>query len=113
LHGEKVSIKRRSVDYSVAAADSDLFRDRAIEGRSVGEGAVVGKEARVVEEIGLRKDATDRTEAVHDTVRKTEVEIEDNGGVAGRTGAGGTMGTGCETVTSTTGATSSGTNAAR
>jgi stress response protein YsnF len=39
---------------------------------------VVGKEARVTEEISLRKDVTEREETVSDTVRKQEVEIEDD-----------------------------------
>ncbi len=41
------------------------------------EEAVVSKEARVTEEITLEKDKRDRTETVRDTVRHTEVEIED------------------------------------
>ena len=41
------------------------------------EEAVVGKEARVVEEIGLRSESESHVETISDTVRKTEVEIED------------------------------------
>ena len=41
---------------------------------------VVQKEARVVEEIGLNKDVESHVETVRDTVRKTEVEIEDERG---------------------------------
>jgi stress response protein YsnF len=47
---------------------------------------VVSKEARVVEEVGLRKDATQRTETVSDSVRRTEVEVEDERGNVSRTG---------------------------
>ena len=43
----------------------------------VDEEAVVSKTARLVEEIGLRKDVSNRTETVHDTVRKTRVDIDD------------------------------------
>ena len=42
------------------------------------EEAVVAKDARVVEEIRLRKEGTDRDHTVKETVRKHEVEI-DNG----------------------------------
>jgi stress response protein YsnF len=42
-----------------------------------GEEAVVGKTARVVEEVALRKQAVDHVETVRDTVRKEEVEIEE------------------------------------
>jgi stress response protein YsnF len=38
----------------------------------------VAKEARVVEEVALRKTAEERTETVRDTVRRTEVEVEDD-----------------------------------
>ena len=53
------------------------FQERTIEARASFEEAVVAKDVRVVEEIGLRKEASDRIETVRDTVRKTEVEIDD------------------------------------
>ncbi|MBJ3783087.1 YsnF/AvaK domain-containing protein [Devosia sediminis] len=77
LHNENVTIERRSVDRPLGDADI-AFTDRVIEAEEHAEEAVVGKEARVVEEISLRKEGTDRTETVSDTVRKTEVEIEDD-----------------------------------
>jgi len=45
----------------------------------------VGKEARVVEEISLRKEASDRVETVRDTVRSTKVEVEEVPGVETKT----------------------------
>jgi stress response protein YsnF len=61
-----------------AANPGDVeFRDRVIEAREHTEEPVVAKEARVVEEIGLRKESETRHETIQDTVRKTEVEIED------------------------------------
>lgn len=76
LHDERVSIERRPVDRPLTDADA-AFRDRTIEAEEHAEEAVVGKEARVTEEISLRKEGTDRQETISDTVRKTEVEIED------------------------------------
>lgn len=76
LHDERVSIERRPVDRPLTDADA-AFRDRTIEAEEHAEQAVVGKEARVTEEISLRKEGTDRQETISDTVRKTEVEIED------------------------------------
>jgi uncharacterized protein (TIGR02271 family) len=76
LTEERVTIERRPVDRPVSATD-DAFRDRTIELEEHAEEAVVSKEARVVEEINLRKDAETHTETVSDTVRKTEVEIVD------------------------------------
>lgn len=77
LHNENVTIERRSVDRPLGATDN-AFTDRVIEAEQHAEEAVIAKEARVVEEISLRKEGTDRTETVSDTVRKTEVEIEDD-----------------------------------
>ena len=83
LREEHVSIERNPVDRAVAAGD-DAFRERKIEAMEIAEEAVVGKEARVTEEVVVRKRAEERTGTVSDTVRRTEVEVEDE---RGRTGA--------------------------
>lgn len=77
LRSERVHVERRPVDRPAGEAD---FQERSIEAREYAESAVVQKEARVVEEIGLNKDVESHTETVRDTVRKTEVEIEDERG---------------------------------
>lgn len=78
LHQEHVAVERRPANQALTEADrAAAFRDRTIEATAISEEAVVGKEARVVEEITIRKEAAERVEAVRDTVRKTEVEIED------------------------------------
>lgn len=77
LHDEHVTIERRHVDRPLGDADA-AFRDRTIEAEEHAEEAVVGKEARVTEEISLRRESSDHTETVSDTVRKTEVEVEDD-----------------------------------
>jgi len=76
LRSERVYVERRPVDRAVTAGDMDLG-DRTLEARETREEAVVGKEARVVEEIGLRKETEVEHQRIQDTVRKTEVEIED------------------------------------
>ena len=38
---------------------------------------MVAKDVRVVEEIGIKKEATDRVETVRDSVRETKVDVED------------------------------------
>ena len=38
---------------------------------------MVNKEARVVEEVSVRKDVTERDETIRDTVRSTEIDIDD------------------------------------
>jgi stress response protein YsnF len=74
LTQERVEIERRPVDRALAPGE-DAFRERSIEAEERVEEAVVSKEARVVEEIGLRRET--RHETISDTVRRTEVEIED------------------------------------
>ncbi len=75
LHDERVVVDRRTVDR--AATDADFTPDpRTIEVRAMGEEAVVGKRSRVVEEVHVGKQATDRTEEISDTVRHTEVDVE-------------------------------------
>jgi stress response protein YsnF len=90
LREEHVEIDRRPVDRPVTAADEALFAEKTIEATERREEAVVTKDARVVEEIGIRKDANQRTETVADTVRRTEVEVEDERGNVSRTGTTGT-----------------------
>lgn len=77
LRDESVTIERHAVDRPLTDADN-AFRDRTISAEEHHEEAVVSKDARVVEEIGIRKEATERTETINDTVRKTEVEVEDD-----------------------------------
>lgn len=77
LREERVTLERRPVDRPLTDADA-AFRDRTIEAEAHAEEAVIGKEARVTEEISLRKDSTEHRETISDTVRKTEVEIEDD-----------------------------------
>lgn len=78
LHEERVMVERHPVDRAATTADLAAFQERTIKARATNEEAVVAKEARIVEEIGVRKEAADRVETVHDTVRKTQVEVEDS-----------------------------------
>ncbi len=75
LHSEKVTLERRPVTDGRPVTDAS-FSDKTIEMTESAEEAVVSKTARVYEEVGLNKTATDRVETVRDTVRKEEVEIE-------------------------------------
>ena len=94
LRDETVHVDRRAVDRPVTAGDEALFADKTIEATEHREQAVVSKDARVVEEVGIRKDAGQRTETVSDKVRHTEVEVEDERGNVSRTGTtGATTGT--------------------
>ena len=90
LRDDTVSIERRNVDRPVTDADA-AFRERTIEAEEHREEAVVAKEARVKEEVVLRKTEGQRTENIDDTVRHTEIEVEDertgqNRGIQGQSG---------------------------
>lgn len=76
LRDENVSVERRTVDRPLAGTEN-AFVDRTIEAEEHHEEAVVSKDARVVEEIALRKTAEQREETINDTVRRTEVEVDD------------------------------------
>ncbi len=75
LREEHVVIDRRPVDRTVTDADIRTG-SQTIELTETAEEAVVGKTARVVEEVHVGKEATDHTETIRDTVRHTEVDVE-------------------------------------
>lgn len=74
LREEHAVVERRPVDRAVT--DADLRSGQVIELTETAEEAVVGKVARVVEEVYVGKQATEHTETVRDTVRHTEVDVE-------------------------------------
>lgn len=76
LREEIVEVDRRPVDHPLTDADRG-FEDGTVSAEEHHEEALVQKEARVVEEIGIRKTASNRTETIDDGVRKTEFEIDD------------------------------------
>ena len=80
LREEHVSVERRPVDQPVSAANMDAFQEQTIELREAAEEAVVEKTARVVEEVVVGKQVTERQEDIHDTVRHTDVQVEQLGG---------------------------------
>jgi uncharacterized protein (TIGR02271 family) len=86
LREERVHVERRPVDRPASAADINAFKEGTIEVTETRERPVVAKEARVVEEVHVRKDVEEHTEKVHDTARRTEVEVEQMG-QRGRAGA--------------------------
>jgi len=75
LHEEHINVERRPVDRPITAADA-AFREESVELRETAEVPVVNKQARVVEEVVVGKTATDRVETISDTVRRTDVEVE-------------------------------------
>ncbi|MBA2467716.1 MAG: DUF2382 domain-containing protein [Sphingomonas sp.] len=72
---EKRPSERRLTTDEVKAGG--LLRERVFEIREMREEAVITKEAFVREEIIVRKTVQQRTETIRDTVRRTEVEVEE------------------------------------
>lgn len=75
LHEEHASIARRAVNDPSYVRDID-WSDREIDVTETAEQAVVSKSARVVEEVVVGKEGSDRVETVKDKVRRQQVEIE-------------------------------------
>ncbi|TFW09899.1 DUF2382 domain-containing protein [Oxalobacteraceae bacterium OM1] len=86
LRDEHVKVERRPVDKPASEADLAAFKEGSVELRETAEEPVVSKTARVVEEVVVGKEVTQRTEDINDTVRRTDVEVEQLGADTTRSG---------------------------
>ena len=77
LREERVRVERAAVNRPVSAAELDAFKEGTIELTETGEEVVVAKQARVVEEVTIGKDVSERTQTIKDSVRHTEVDVEE------------------------------------
>jgi uncharacterized protein (TIGR02271 family) len=75
LHEEHVEVIRHAISDPASVADTD-WSDKTIEVTDTVEEAVVDKTAHFIEEIVIRKQGSDRTQTVHDTVRRQQVLVE-------------------------------------
>jgi uncharacterized protein (TIGR02271 family) len=80
LREEHVTVDRRPVNQTVDPNAINALKDGVVEVTETAEMPVVSKEARIVEEVVVGKAVTERTETVHDTVRRTDVEVENIAG---------------------------------
>ncbi|HEY8381562.1 MAG TPA: YsnF/AvaK domain-containing protein [Microvirga sp.] len=78
LRDETVEVERRPASGRATNLTGDVFQERTVEVEEHDEQAVVSKEARVKEELVIHKDVNQRTETISDTVRRTEVDVEDD-----------------------------------
>jgi uncharacterized protein (TIGR02271 family) len=76
LREEHVVVNRRPVDRAVTQADLASFKDEEFVLTERAEVPVIGKQARVVEEIVVGKNITEHNEIIRETVRRTDVEVE-------------------------------------
>lgn len=77
LREEQAKVERQPADRPATDADLAALRDTVVEVQARGEEAVVEKSARVIEEVVVGKTVSERTETVNDTVRRTDVRVED------------------------------------
>ena len=77
LREENVTVDRRPVDRAVTDADMAAVKDGSFTVTEREEVPVVAKEAHVVEEVVIGKDVRERQETVRDTVKRTDVDVEE------------------------------------
>jgi len=75
LREEHVEVTRRPADRAATASDM-AASESPIEITETAEEPVVSKQAKVVEEVVVKKEATERTETVKDTVRRKDVDVK-------------------------------------
>ena len=75
LHEEHAKVVRRAISDPNYISDVD-WSDKEYTVTETAERPVVSKTARVVEEVAVGREGSDRTETVRDTVRRQQAEIE-------------------------------------
>ena len=83
LREEKVAAERKPADRELSPEEAEAaFQGKTVEVLATSEEAEVSKQARVVGEVAVGKQVAEREETVKDTVRRTEVEVEEVGAKA-------------------------------
>lgn len=79
LREEHVTVERRPVYRDATEADLADFKEGTIEIHETVEEPVISKRRRVVEEIVIGRQTRERTATISETVRRTEVSVEQMG----------------------------------
>ncbi len=78
LRHEEVTVERGAFTGQASQADlQNAFQDQDVEVKVMGEEAIVGKQAHVVEEVRLHKDETQEQQQVSGSVRKERVVVDE------------------------------------
>ncbi len=77
LHEENVTVERHRVDRAATDADFAAVKEGDFTVTTKAEVPVVAKEAHVVEEVVVGKNVTEREETVRDSVKRTDVDVEE------------------------------------
>lgn len=75
LREQHTNVSSRAADRPASEADK-AYGEVDFESRDTAEEVVVSKKARVVEEVVVGQESSDRNEKVKDSVRRTEVDVE-------------------------------------
>lgn len=77
LEEEKVRVRHREADRALSPEEAEgAFKETSVEMTETAEEAQVRKAARLIGEVEVSKTTTERQETVHETARKTEVDVE-------------------------------------
>jgi stress response protein YsnF len=78
LRDEQVTADRRPADREASQEEAEAaFEEKTVEMMGTTEEVEVRKEARVVGEVEISKQTKERDQTVRDTVRRTDVEVEE------------------------------------
>ena len=77
LNEEHVNIERRPVGERIQGAADGIFEERSFEVSERAEEPMVDKETVVTDELHVSKETEQRTENIQDSVRRTEVDVDD------------------------------------
>lgn len=77
LREENVTVERRPVDRPLDADTAAAFKEGSFEVTTQAEVPVVEKQARVVEEVVINKEVAEHTETVRDSVKRTDVKVDE------------------------------------
>jgi uncharacterized protein (TIGR02271 family) len=77
LREEHAKVERRPVERALKPGE-EAFKETTIEIEERAEEPVVSKEARVKEEVVVGKEATERTEIIRETARRTDIDVDED-----------------------------------
>ena len=75
LHEEHAEVMRRAISDPNYVKDID-WSDKTIDVTETVEEPVVNKTAHITEEVVIRRQGSDRTQTVHDTVRRQQIDVD-------------------------------------
>jgi stress response protein YsnF len=82
LRDEKVRVERRPASGRVTSK-AGAFDETIVEETEIHEEPVVEKQARVVEDVTVHKDVREREATIRDTVRRSDVRVDEKAGSPG------------------------------